>query len=33
LRHDEVLETTERVADSFQALILGGIRAFGSLLD
>lgn len=32
LRHDDVLETTERVADSFQALILGGIRAFGSLL-
>lgn len=32
LGHEEVLETTERVAEAFQALILGSIGRFGRLL-
>ncbi len=32
LDHEEVLETSERVADAFQTLILGSIERFGRLL-
>ncbi len=32
LDHEEVLETSERVADAFQSLILGSIERFGRLL-
>lgn len=32
LDHEEVLETSERVADAFQTLVLGSIERFGRLL-